>query len=224
MHLCMCAHAWVAALSDRLAIDLVWCWLKAGFSTVMEKFVFWQRNVVLPCGTGAEICIATPGRLLDFLEAGKTNLRRCTYLVLDEADRMLDMGFEPQIRKIVEQVRVCMHSVINYLLIVIVQECNGPRCLVHQLIHTPVYTCLTALCPGLPGWAGTRKAQPIWILLKQEIVSGSGISWATCKSAPRSRQIITPTPHHSVFMGRMPFLPPNQHRQSTEVHQLILMK
>lgn len=55
---------------------------------------------------GAEICIATPGRLIDFLEAGKTNLRRCTYLVLDEADRMLDMGFEPQIRKIVEQIRV----------------------------------------------------------------------------------------------------------------------
>lgn len=54
---------------------------------------------------GVEICIATPGRLIDFLEANKTNLRRCTYLVLDEADRMLDMGFEPQIRKIVEQIR-----------------------------------------------------------------------------------------------------------------------
>jgi ATP-dependent RNA helicase DDX5/DBP2 len=39
------------------------------------------------------------------LEAKKTNLRRVTYLVLDEADRMLDMGFEPQIRKIVSQVR-----------------------------------------------------------------------------------------------------------------------
>ena len=54
---------------------------------------------------GAEICIATPGRLLDFLESKKTNLFRCTYLVLDEADRMLDMGFEPQIRKIIDQVR-----------------------------------------------------------------------------------------------------------------------
>ncbi|XP_070712552.1 probable ATP-dependent RNA helicase DDX17 [Pempheris klunzingeri] len=54
---------------------------------------------------GVEICIATPGRLIDFLESGKTNLLRCTYLVLDEADRMLDMGFEPQIRKIVEQIR-----------------------------------------------------------------------------------------------------------------------
>ncbi|KAJ9577001.1 hypothetical protein L9F63_006438, partial [Diploptera punctata] len=54
---------------------------------------------------GVEICIATPGRLIDFLERGTTNLRRCTYLVLDEADRMLDMGFEPQIRKILQQIR-----------------------------------------------------------------------------------------------------------------------
>lgn len=54
---------------------------------------------------GCEIVIATPGRLIDFLESGKTNLRRCTYLVLDEADRMLDMGFEPQIRQIISQIR-----------------------------------------------------------------------------------------------------------------------
>ncbi|XP_028765063.1 DEAD-box ATP-dependent RNA helicase 20 [Neltuma alba] len=54
---------------------------------------------------GVEIVIATPGRLIDMLEAQHTNLRRVTYLVLDEADRMLDMGFEPQIRKIVGQIR-----------------------------------------------------------------------------------------------------------------------
>merc|ERR1719266_350663 len=54
---------------------------------------------------GAEIVIATPGRLIDFLEANKISLRRTTYLVLDEADRMLDMGFEPQIRKIISQIR-----------------------------------------------------------------------------------------------------------------------
>ncbi|KER21039.1 hypothetical protein T265_10560 [Opisthorchis viverrini] len=52
-----------------------------------------------------EVVIATPGRLLDFLQSKDTNLRRCTYLVLDEADRMLDMGFEPSIRKIISQVR-----------------------------------------------------------------------------------------------------------------------
>jgi ATP-dependent RNA helicase DDX5/DBP2 len=55
--------------------------------------------------SGVEIVIATPGRLIDFLESGRTNLKRVTYLVLDEADRMLDMGFEPQIRKIVSQIR-----------------------------------------------------------------------------------------------------------------------
>ena len=70
-------------------------------------------------------------------------------------------------------------------------------------IHT--YTRLMALCPGLPGSAGTRKVKPTWILLKQETVSGSGISWAICKSASRSRQKIMPVPHHSVFTGRMPF-------------------
>ena len=56
-----------------------------------------------------------------------------------------------------------------------------------------------ALCPGLPRSAGIRTVKPIWILLKQETVSGSGISWAPCKSAPSSRQTTTPAPHHSVF-------------------------
>ena len=46
----------------------------------------------------------------------------------------------------------------------------------------------------------TRKLKPIWISLKQETVSGSGISWAICKSAPRSRQITMLAPHHSVFL------------------------
>ena len=64
---------------------------------------------------------------------------------------------------------------------------------------THTHIRLTALFPGLPGWAGTRKVKPIWILLKQEIVSASGISWAICKAAPHSRQITTPAPHYSVF-------------------------
>lgn len=52
-----------------------------------------------------EIVVATPGRLLDFLESDVINLDRTTFTVLDEADRMLDMGFEPQIRKILHQIR-----------------------------------------------------------------------------------------------------------------------
>ena len=45
-----------------------------------------------------------------------------------------------------------------------------------------------------------QKGKPMWILLKQETVSGSGISWAICKSEPRSRQITTPASHHSFFL------------------------
>jgi len=89
------------------------------------------------------------------------------------------------------------------------QSCCNVQCRVSilQIIHThilPVFmyvitTRLTALFPGLPRWAGTRKVKPILILLKQETVSASGINWAICKSAPHSRQITMPAPHHSVF-------------------------
>ncbi|MDR2431322.1 MAG: DEAD/DEAH box helicase [Candidatus Margulisbacteria bacterium] len=50
------------------------------------------------------VVIATPGRLIDHLQQGTIRLHNVKYLVLDEADRMLDMGFEPQIRKILETV------------------------------------------------------------------------------------------------------------------------
>jgi ATP-dependent RNA helicase DDX5/DBP2 len=53
---------------------------------------------------GVQVIVATPGRLNDFLEMRSVNLGLISYLVMDEADRMLDMGFEPQIRKILAQV------------------------------------------------------------------------------------------------------------------------
>ncbi|XP_012736940.2 probable ATP-dependent RNA helicase DDX46 [Fundulus heteroclitus] len=57
---------------------------------------------------GAEIIVCTPGRMIDMLGANSgrvTNLRRATYVVLDEADRMFDMGFEPQVMRIIDNVR-----------------------------------------------------------------------------------------------------------------------
>jgi ATP-dependent RNA helicase DDX46/PRP5 len=57
---------------------------------------------------GAEIIVCTPGRMIDLLAANQgrvTNLRRVTYVVLDEADRMFDMGFEPQVMKIFANMR-----------------------------------------------------------------------------------------------------------------------
>ncbi|XP_013414889.1 probable ATP-dependent RNA helicase DDX46 isoform X1 [Lingula anatina] len=57
---------------------------------------------------GAEIIVCTPGRMIDMLAANNgrvTNCRRCTFVVLDEADRMFDMGFEPQVMRIVDNIR-----------------------------------------------------------------------------------------------------------------------
>ena len=81
-------------------------------------------------------------------------------------------------------------------------------------MHTHTHTHLTALFLELPRWAGTRKAKPIWILLKQETVSGSGISWnISLHFAPDRQPCQHPTTQF--FTGRMPFLLPNQQRQST---------
>ena len=83
-----------------------------------------------------------------------------------------------------------------------------------------------ALFPELPGWAraGTRKVKPIWIWLKQETVSGSGISWGICKSAPRSRQTTMPAPHHSSFLqaGCPSCRPANSVKALKEHNNLII--
>ncbi|RZF40698.1 hypothetical protein LSTR_LSTR007989 [Laodelphax striatellus] len=63
----------------------------------------WEQSKALE--GGAEIVVATPGRMIDLVKMKATNLVRVTYLVLDEADRMFDMGFEPQVRSICNHVR-----------------------------------------------------------------------------------------------------------------------
>lgn len=52
-----------------------------------------NRNIFIFLGGGAEIIVGTPGRIIDLIKCKATNLKRVTYLVLDEADRMFDMGF-----------------------------------------------------------------------------------------------------------------------------------
>ena len=70
-----------------------------------------------------------------------------------------------------------------------------------ECLHDRQQTTYTfnGLFSGTTRWSSTRKVKLIWMLLKQETVSGSGISWAICKSAPHSREITMPAPHHSVF-------------------------
>ncbi|XP_029207734.1 ATP-dependent RNA helicase DDX3X-like [Acropora millepora] len=83
-----------------------------------ESRKFSNRSYVRPCvvyggadigsqlkelDRGCHLLVATPGRLVDMLDRGRVGLDICKFLVLDEADRMLDMGFEPQIRRIVDK-------------------------------------------------------------------------------------------------------------------------
>ena len=71
----------------------------------------------------------------------------------------------------------------------------------------------------IPAWASTRKVKPIWILLKQETVSGSGISWAICKSAPCSRQITMPAaPPLSFLQAGCPSCHPTNSVRALKVH------
>ncbi|EAK87812.1 Dbp1p, eIF4a-1 family RNA SFII helicase (DEXDC+HELICc) [Cryptosporidium parvum Iowa II] len=60
------------------------------------------RSQIMDLDRGSDIIVATPGRLRDLIDRGKVNLKLIKFLILDEADRMLDMGFAPQIREIVE--------------------------------------------------------------------------------------------------------------------------
>eukprot|EP01084_Bolivina_argentea_P048355 89100_1 len=64
-----------------------------------------KRPQEIKLSNGVPIVVATPGRLLDFLQSGVTNLKRVTYAVIDEADALLDMGFKPQLDKIMAQIR-----------------------------------------------------------------------------------------------------------------------
>ena len=62
---------------------------------------------------GVQVIIATPGRLNDLVDSNVVCVESVTYLVLDEADRMLDMGFEPQIRKILLDIRPDRQTVMT---------------------------------------------------------------------------------------------------------------
>jgi ATP-dependent RNA helicase DDX5/DBP2 len=101
--------ALILAPTRELAVQIQEECIKFGSSTGVKSTCIYggvpNNMQVRALRQGVEVAVATPGRMIDMLEAGVTNCRRVTYLVLDEADRMLDMGFEPQIRSIVSQVR-----------------------------------------------------------------------------------------------------------------------
>lgn len=101
-------------MSHLLFLDLLLgCALEQSFSSFMLHddaslalpylviVVFqWMLRQRSELRAGVHIVVATPGRLIDHLQQGNTSLSRIAFVVLDEADRMLDMGFEPQIREV----------------------------------------------------------------------------------------------------------------------------
>jgi len=92
-------------------------------------------------------------------------------------------------------------------------ECTTTNLLLFTHTH---HTHTTILRPSWILSGTTQEDKTNLDLLEQlETVSGSGVSCAICKSSPWSRHITMPASRHSVFTGRLPFLPPNQQRQST---------
>jgi len=116
------------------------------------------------------------------------------------------------------QSNVLQHVSWMYFLLVVVNICFTVNTLLMQLHCTTAHVNSPFL--GLLWWASTRKVKPIWILLKQETMSGSGISWAICKSAPRSRQITMPSPHHSDFyrLDALPAAQPTASKHWSIIH------
>ncbi|VEL26358.1 unnamed protein product [Protopolystoma xenopodis] len=95
-------HEVISQLSEGLAqagLPSVRCQLCIGGMAVRDQAEAFRRS-------GMHILVATPGRLIDLLEKKIFNLEVCRFLVLDEADRMIDMGFEEEVRTIFSYFRV----------------------------------------------------------------------------------------------------------------------
>ncbi|TDG43464.1 hypothetical protein AWZ03_010109 [Drosophila navojoa] len=89
---------------------------------------------------GAEIIICTPGRLNDLVQSGVIDISTITYLVLDEADRMLDMGFEPQIRKVLLDIRPDRQTIMTSA-----TWPPGVRRLTQSYMKNPIQVCVGSL-------------------------------------------------------------------------------
>ena len=99
--------ALVIAPTRELVLQIYHEARKFAYSTVVRPVVVYGGTSVghqlSMLEKGCHILVGTPGRLKDFISRGKVDLSQIKFLILDEADRMLDMGFEPEVRQIVEQ-------------------------------------------------------------------------------------------------------------------------
>ncbi len=102
--------ALVLAPSKELAVQIDRVWRSLAANTDMRSVCLYggvgKKGQLAALKAGAEVVIATPGRLLDLYSEGQIFLRQVRILVLDEADRMMEMGFMPQLRQILEVIPV----------------------------------------------------------------------------------------------------------------------
>jgi ATP-dependent RNA helicase RhlE len=113
---------------------------------------------------GVEIVVACPGRLLDHINQGTIKLSQMEVLVLDEADRMFDMGFLPDIRKIIRHVPAKRQTLLFSATMP-----DDIRRLVHEVLHAPV---TVQIDPGVPVDAVTHALYPVDQHLKTELLLG----------------------------------------------------
>ncbi|KAH8274193.1 hypothetical protein KR018_001605, partial [Drosophila ironensis] len=99
-----------------------------------------RRDQISDVERGVNIIMCTPGRLNDLVQAKVIDLRSITYLVLDEADRMLDMGFEPQIRKILLDIRPDRQTIMTSA-----TWPPGVRRLAQSYMNNPIQVCVGSL-------------------------------------------------------------------------------
>ena len=96
----------IVSPTRELTIQIYQQIVKFALSSILKTVVAYGGTSVIHQGgklsAGCHILVATPGRLLDFLDRGRIRFSSVRFLVLDEADRMLDMGFLPSIEKIVD--------------------------------------------------------------------------------------------------------------------------
>ncbi|EDV49970.2 uncharacterized protein Dere_GG23261 [Drosophila erecta] len=137
------ANVLVLAPTRELALQIEMEVKKYSFRDMKAVCVYGggdRRMQISDLERGAEIIICTPGRLNDLVQANVIDVSTITYLVLDEADRMLDMGFEPQIRKVMLDIRPDRQTIMTSA-----TWPPGVRRLAQSYMKNPIQVCVGSL-------------------------------------------------------------------------------
>ncbi|XP_001358660.5 ATP-dependent RNA helicase dbp2 [Drosophila pseudoobscura] len=181
------ANVLVLAPTRELALQIEMEVKKYSFRDMRAVCVYGggcRRMQISDVERGAEIIICTPGRLNDLVQAKVIDVSSITYLVLDEADRMLDMGFEPQIRKVLMDIRPDRQTIMTSA-----TWPPGVRRLAQSYMNNPIQVCVGSL-----DLAATHSVKQVIELLEDESEK-YGIIKSFIKNMTKTDKII-------VFCGR----------------------